>query len=215
MHKLLPFRQYDEKDVVNLFSLDLDSTAGADYINLTPTGKSFANGGNWSGTIVKTLAESTKIGSDQPSRKHDSYLGAIGNGNQGDYALKQGSFYPQAPMEVGVAGAEDAALGITLRPTLAWDENAMKLLYYDVKKDELQAVLPGETVPVATKGFFTVTVGAQASDACAIAETVVPGDGLENGASGQFAKLDGGTQVAKVLATGKNAGKNVAFIQIG
>jgi len=96
MHKLLPFRQYDEKDVINLFKL------------------------------------------------------------QGN-ASKFGSFYPEAPMALEASTASSGFLGITLRSTLAYDENDEKLSSYPVKKDELQAVLPGEAVPVVTRGFFTLT----------------------------------------------------------
>ena len=56
MHKLLPFRQYDEKDVINLFSLDVSIGAGSEYINLKPGDSAFNNGGNWSGTLVDTAA---------------------------------------------------------------------------------------------------------------------------------------------------------------
>lgn len=65
MHKLLPFRQYDEKDVINLFSLDVSSGAGSEYINLKPGDGAFNNGGNWSGTLVDTTAANTKLGADQ------------------------------------------------------------------------------------------------------------------------------------------------------
>ena len=47
----------------------------------------------------------------------------------------------------------DEAIGITLRQTVAYDENGENLLRYPVKKDELQAVGPGETVPVLTRGL--------------------------------------------------------------
>ena len=223
MHKLLPFRQYDEKDVINLFSLDVSTGAGSEYINLKPGDPAFNNGGNWSGTLVDTAATNNKLGADQPARTNDSYLGAIGSGNQG-FAMKQGSIYPTTQMSFGVAAADAAtAVGLTLRPTLAWDENLMKLLNYDVKKDELQAVLPGEAVPVATKGFFTVKVSTLVSKGAGIFHAngiatggIVPGSILKAGGSGQLTlNNDTKTTFAKVIATGAGAGNDVALIQLG
>ncbi|MBN86532.1 MAG: hypothetical protein CL885_03315, partial [Dehalococcoidia bacterium] len=48
---------------------------------------------------------------------------------------------------------QGAPLGITLKQTLAYDENDENLLRYPLKKDELQAVLPGHAVPVLTRGL--------------------------------------------------------------
>ena len=223
MHKLLPFRQYDEKDVINLFSLDVSSGAGSEYIYLKPGDKTFNNGGNWSGTLVDTASTNNKLGADQPARTNDSYLGAIGSGDQG-FAMKEGSIYPTTQMSFGVVAADAAsAVGLTLRPTLAWDENLMKLLNYDVKKDELQAVLPGEAVPVATKGFFTVKVAAAVGTGAGIFHAsgigsggIVPGSILKAGGSGQLTlNNDAQTTFAKVIATGAGAGEDVALIQLG
>ena len=216
MHKLLPFRQYDENDVINLFNLDVSTGSGTNYSALAPNIATFAKGGNYTGTLVVSDSGNTNLGADKPSRTCDSYLGAIGSTNQGPHALKQGSFYPTATHQIGVASNGDAALGITLRCTMAWDENGEKLLYYPVKKDELQAVLPGEAVPVATRGFFTLTVGSADSDAGIVATALVPGSNLAAASNGKF-ELAGINQpvVATVLATGTAAGKSVAFIKLG
>ena len=45
---------------------------------------------------------------------------------------------------------------MTLNQTLLTDENGEKLLYNPVKRAELQAVLSGQAVPVATRGIFTL-----------------------------------------------------------
>lgn len=221
MHKLLPFRQYDEKDVINLFSLDVSGQAPTKYTALSPDNLGVSNGGNWSGTLVVPQSDSTKLGGDEPTRTYDSYLGKIGSQDQGNFTYQKGVFYPSAPMQVDIGDAGDSTLGLTLRPTMAWDENDEKLLYYPVKKDEFQAVLPGEAVPVATRGFFTVTVGVAASGA-GIADSnglgagtaIVPGSSLESGTNGKFVTLASGTAIARILATGQNAGKDVALIQL-
>ena len=55
--------------------------------------------------------------------------------------------------------ASDSAVGISLRSTLAYDENNEKLLYYRQKADELQAVLPGDAVPCLRRGLIAMKVG--------------------------------------------------------
>lgn len=158
MHKLLPFRQYDEKDVINLFKLDL---GGATLTSLKPGDETGFTKKNWSGTAVDVKSTNDWYATD-PAGLHTSshtaqpYLGAIGSGDQGN-ASKFGSFYPEAPMALEASTPSSGFLGITLRSTLAYDENDEKLSSYPVKKDELQAVLPGEAVPVVTRGFFTLT----------------------------------------------------------
>jgi hypothetical protein len=48
-------------------------------------------------------------------------------------------------------------LGITLWETAKYDENGQKLIYYPQKAAENQVLLPGQSVPVATRGIFTLT----------------------------------------------------------
>jgi hypothetical protein len=64
--------------------------------------------------------------------------------------------YPAVPLKFTAATAGEPVLGITLNQTLAADENGERLLYNPVKRAELQAVLTGQAVPVATKGVFTL-----------------------------------------------------------
>lgn len=194
MHKLLPFRQYDEKDVINLFKLDL---GGATLTQLKPGDSSF-NKKNWSGTGVDVKTTNDWYATD-PAGLHTNshsaqpYLGAIGSNDQGN-ASKWGSFYPEAPMALEASTASSGFLGITLRSTLAYDENDEKLSSYPVKKDELQAVLPGEAVPVVTRGFFTLTGDAVTS--------AVPGDILTLTADGAFSTPTG--EEIAVDATGRS-----------
>ena len=105
-------------------------------------------------------------------------------------------------MTVETTDADDVAVGITLRETLAYDENGEKLLYYKRKLDEAQAVLPGQTVPVLTRGTVLLKTGA---------DTVVPAGAtkgyiLSVGANGTLVSNDpatfSGTSVGTVLATG-------------
>ena len=132
--RLLPFRQYDENDVINFYSLD------------TETGEA--------GSVVKVSAANL---SDDPVQyvergDADSYQNTMGKGL---------SLYPEVPYKVSkmvATGGNDKALGILLRDVRAKDENGENLLYYPQKKEELQCVVSGEAVPVATKGLFTINV---------------------------------------------------------
>jgi hypothetical protein len=69
--------------------------------------------------------------------------------------------YPETPYKVtkvSDTGAGVRPLGILLRDIRNKDENGENLLYYPEKKAELQCVVSGEAVPIATKGIFTLNV---------------------------------------------------------
>jgi len=69
--------------------------------------------------------------------------------------------YPSNGMTVEAAtSGDDGIIGITLRETLAYDENGEKMLYYKQKLDEAQGVLPGQTVPVLSRGLVLLDVTA-------------------------------------------------------
>lgn len=212
IHKLLPFRQYDEKDVVNLFSLVL-SGAGTNYTNAY-AGNIFDNGSNLSGTAVEISAGNTNLGGDEPMMTDsEGYLGAVKDGL--GQTLAQGVQYPKAANTVAPTAATGDAdfFGVTLRSTLAYDENMEKLLYYQRKLEELQAVLPLQAVPVATRGVFTLSLGTLANGHAIAAAT--PGQGLSVAAKGQFTATTAASgDVGLVLATGENGGQNVALVQI-
>ena len=216
MHKLLPFRQYSEKDVINLFQLDVSSDKSNEYTALKVGKSTFGSNtaGNWSGTAVK--ASSGTLGGDDPINTGDAYLGAIGSADQG-FALQEGNGYPTTNGSVTLTGAADLELlGLTLRPTLAYDENHEKLLYYSRKLDELQGVLPGQAVPIATRGMFTLTVGTTGAITTALG-TIAIGDGLVGVANGQFTATTGvaATNPGLVLAKGTNGGKDCALVMLG
>jgi len=187
--RILPFRQYDENDVINLYSLD-------ETIPVDPS----EDGINAAGVVVRIHAG--VMGDEVISLEDNTYLGK-------KYSAPVGrNKYPSNPLKIKAAGNDaKAALGITLRQTLSHDENGEKLLYYRLKADELQAVLPGETVPVLTKGVVTLS-----ADAVTIAggQALVAGDRLQVAVGGKLKKLvpdaSAITQmpcVGKVLAVGE------------
>ena len=140
--RLLPFRQYDEQDVVNLYALTnaeaLSSTTG--------------DGAGSNGVFVKVA--DGNFNQDVVTYGSNSYLGKT------DYPFVGGDMYPTNPLEVTAATSGTLPLGLTLNQTAQNDENGEKLLYNATKREELQAVLPGQSVPVATKGIFTLSANA-------------------------------------------------------
>ena len=137
MLRILPFRQYDENDVINLFALD-EASANE---SLTDTGSGDA------GVFVKVSAGD--FDKDPVSYSDNSYLGKT------DYPFIKAQ-YPSVNLECSPAISGDSCLGITLRQTAKYDENGEKLLYNPIKADESFSVMPGQAVPVATRGVFTL-----------------------------------------------------------
>ena len=134
--RLYPFRQYSEQDVINLFASDTADTSPS------------TNGNGSAGVFVKVSAGNLDL--DPITYADDSYLGKT------DYPFLGAAQYPSVPLTFTAATAGEPVLGITLNQTLLQDENGEKLLYNPVKRQELQAVLTGQAVPVATRGVFTL-----------------------------------------------------------
>tara|TARA_R110002110_G_scaffold110769_1_gene276051 strand:+ start:484 stop:1134 length:651 start_codon:yes stop_codon:yes gene_type:complete len=138
--RILPFRQYSDTDVVNLYALDSNSVLDA----TTDVGSGDAGvfvavtDGNWN--------------NDPVTYQTNTYLGDT------SYPfLGSASMYPEVNLKVNAATVGQHPLGITLFQTAKNDENGEKLLYNPQKQTELQAMLPGQAVPVATKGIFTLS----------------------------------------------------------
>lgn len=140
--RILPFRQYDENDVINLFAL---SDA---YVNENVTGSSYGDAG------VFVTVDAADLNLDPVSYETNSYLGKT------DYPHVGVNQYPTVNVKVKPATSGDACLGLTLLQTAKYDENGEKLLYYNEKREDLQCILPGQAVPVASKGVFMVSSNA-------------------------------------------------------
>ena len=200
--KILPYRDYSEHDVLNLFSLDVASSD-------TLTEWVEASNGKWdSGVVVQVKAgdlpgDLPGEGGLKTSGKLRAYLGSDPSSAHIGF-----NAYPSNGMTVEPADDASAAIGITLRETLAYDENGEKLLYYKRKLDEAQAVLPGQTVPVLTRGTVTLTVGtANAAVVDADLDNVVAGAKLTVGANGVLNIADPATDtvVGSIIAIGKDS----------
>jgi hypothetical protein len=200
--RILPYRDYSEHDVVNLFSLDLSSATATTLAGMVSNG----SGDFDAGVVVSVSAgalpgEVSELRASTPDTLRD-YLGA-------SFSSAHIGFngYPaNTGMTVAPAAAAGRGLGITLRETLAFDENGEKLLYYKQKLDEAQAVLPGQTVPVLTRGLVLLSGDA-------IDGTPSKGDALEIAAGGKLGVHSAGVVVGTVLATGTDIVKGEAGSQ--
>jgi hypothetical protein len=140
--RLLPFRQYNEHDVVNMFALNTGV--------LSLTESIVGNHSGDAGVFVKI--SNGNLDADPVTYGNNSYLGKT------DYPFVGSNQYPSVSLTVTPAVSTDIRpLGITLWETALYDENGQKLLYYPQKAHENQVLLPGQSVPVATKGIFTIT----------------------------------------------------------
>lgn len=159
--RLLPFRQYNEFDVVNMYAL---VDAG---VNDSTTGVGTGD----AGVFVKI--SDGNFDNDPVSYASDSYLGKT------DYPHIGVNQYPKVNLKVTPAASGDLTncLGLTLRQTAKTDENGEKLIYYRQKAEELMCVLPGQAVPVATRGIFSLAANA-------IDGTLTVGSGFKLSANG-------------------------------
>jgi hypothetical protein len=191
-HRLLPFRQYDENDVINLYALDADTVGAGGLKAIQPSVDDINADGVLVSVTNGNMNDNEVIDVSEDNRFMASYDSPVGRNP-----------YPTNPLKVAPAASGDAVLGVTLNQTLAVDENGESLLFNPVKKDELQAVLSGQTVPVLTKGVVTVHAnGVQGSPEV--------GDKLSVGSPGKFKKFAAASAAAgnmddilgSVIATG-------------
>tara|TARA_R110001599_G_scaffold129199_3_gene303434 strand:- start:4756 stop:5379 length:624 start_codon:yes stop_codon:yes gene_type:complete len=190
--RILPYRDYSEHDVVNLFALDVTGKTLSSF-------KSNGTGDFDAGVVVSVSAgalpgEVSELRATTPDNLRD-YLGASFSGAHIGF-----NGYPaNTGMTVAPADGTGRALGITLRETLAFDENGEKMISYKQKLDEAQGVLPGQSVPILTKGLILLS-------ASAFSSAPALGDDLEvSSTAGKLKTAASGTVVGSVLAIGEES----------
>jgi hypothetical protein len=132
MPLLRPFRDYNEKDVINLFTFS-GQTTKEQIVNR--------------GTLVKVVGDGWR-----PDVEPTELLGSYGDFSVNNVqAQRYGT-----PAKVGLCGtgASEYPLGLTLFDVRELDENGIPLKYNPRKAAELEACISGQTVPVVTKGIF-------------------------------------------------------------
>jgi hypothetical protein len=140
MVNLRPFRDYDEKDVINLFALNVSSLDSSH--NLT----------TWdlrvpSGTLV-TMDTNGWRGTDE--------LDMIGSAGDLSVANVTSQRYGVAA-KVSVSAAGDRPLGMMLHHVAQYDENGEQLKFNPRKASELEAAIEGQAVPLITRGMFLIS----------------------------------------------------------
>ena len=192
MIRLLPFRQVNEYDVINLFALE----GGSVNENLTGVGSGDA------GVFVKV--STGNFDADPLSYVTNTYLGKT------DYPhIGSASMYPQVNKTVALATSGELPLGLTLNQTAKYDENGESLLHYPQKRKEMQAVLPGQAVPIAMRGIFTLH--ANAFDGPASTYTIGGGIKMSEENAG---KITGALSYQSLYLTG-NTGQAVTDLTNG
>ena len=141
--RLKPFRDYSEHDVINLFAFgDKDVTLGT--------------------TTVVYAGSAVKVQTGWSNTNELQMLGDVGAAYANTVSERYGV---SADVQYTEGGADEAALGITLYDVREYDENGEALKFNPRKQEELQAVLSGQAVPIATRGVFLMATGAWSSSA--------------------------------------------------
>lgn len=129
-HDLRPFRDYDEKDIINIFAYN----ETPDNVETTPIHK---------GTLVK-------IQTGWDVTQELGMLEAAGDNSVSNTVSQR----YEVKAKVVATSAGNRCLGMTLFDVKEKDENGELLKYNPRKAAELQAVLAGQAVPIITRGIF-------------------------------------------------------------
>jgi hypothetical protein len=175
--RLLPNRSINEKDVINNYSFDSNSGEAGTFVKVS------------AGNLTLDPVEYGDFG---------PFANSLGNAT---------SQYPFVPQKVSTAGTGDAGLvlGMLLRDVREFDENGERLLYYPQKKFDLQCVLSGEAVPVATRGVVDINVRGLAGGVCPSvgqAAVVVAGGKVTGVAYGSLTEAQKAVMVGTFIGTG-------------
>jgi hypothetical protein len=124
MINLRPYRDYDEKDVLNF----------ASFSGVLPA---------YRGTLVKI--QQGFVATDEPIEM----LGAVGASYNNTVSQRYGAY-----AKIAATTAGEAPLGILLFDVRETDENGELLKFNPRKAMEMDVMLSGQAVPVCTKGTF-------------------------------------------------------------
>ena len=133
---LRPFRDYDEKDVINLYSV---SGAPIDTTYQIIATK---------GSLVKVVGNGF-VNDQDP----ETMIGNYGLFNVNNFV---GQRYG-VPSQVALAGASDRPIGMLLFDVRELDEKGEFLKDRPQKAAEMEAVLSGQAAPIVTRGIFLVS----------------------------------------------------------
>jgi hypothetical protein len=127
--KLLPFRQIDEQDVVNMFAYDGTTAQRGLIVKLKTTA-------GWK------LSDAHELSAVSPN---NSYTNTVTD----RYAVK-------ARVETCASG--NTPFGMLMYDVAETDENGEKLIWHPRKAHEMQVSVSGQAVPVLTKGIVLLNM---------------------------------------------------------
>ena len=178
-YKLRPFRDYDEHDVLNLFSYDTTGlTAGS--INIVK------------GTLVKIATGWKNYDSGVELGGGLEFIGGAGTLQPTNVVSQRYG----VTAKVVYSNTGETPIGMTLYDVKDVDENGELLKYKPRKAAEMQVVIPGQALPVVTRGIFLVQ---------SVLGTPTAGGTAYAGGTGQITASTGSAGIANV-AIGKFLG---------
>ena len=194
MPNLLPFRSYDEHDVVNLFGY-----------HGTPDNSGLVLA---KGTVVRVAGDtsgSSVAGFGWENDTVPTYeIGNVGQGVNNTVSLRYGT---RAKLAVPSTVSE-SVLGLVLMDVRETDENGEKLVYHPRKAAEIGAVINGHTVPVLTRGIVTYSGFSAPGTSSQVGQDVFLG--VNGGLS--LSSADSATRIGKLLSDINPAG--VALLKV-
>ena len=136
-YKLRPFRDYDEHDVLNLFAYDTTGLV-AGSISITK------------GSLVKIATGWKNYDSGVELGGGIEFIGGAGTLQPTNVVSQR--YGVTAKVVTSTTG--ETPVGMMLYDVKDVDENGELLKYNPRKAAEMQAVIPGQAVPVVTRGIF-------------------------------------------------------------
>ena len=189
MATLRPFRDYDEKDVVNLFGLhdtSLDSTQDLS-------------------TWAKRLPHGTLVAL-QTGWKSDQELAMLEDAGAASAGLKNVTtqrYGVAAKVFPSQANGADRPFGMTLHHVAHYDENGEQLKFNPRKAAELEACIVGQAIPLVRRGMFLIN---------GVAGTPAAGGAIYGDANGGLTATDAGSSIQVGIALGAAAGGNTLVL---
>ena len=178
-YKLRAFRDYDEHDVLNLFSYDTTGLS-AGSISITK------------GSLVKIATGWKNYDSGVELGGGLEFIGSAGTLSPTNVVSQR--YGVTAKVVTSTTG--ETPIGMMLYDVKDVDENGELLKYNPRKAAEMQAVIPGQAVPVVTRGIFLVQ---------GVLGTPSAGGTAYAGGTGQITASTGSAGIANV-AIGKFLG---------
>ncbi len=151
-NRLLPYRSYDEHEIINLFSMDQTGIGGKICAFLTGAQDPVTSAGAW-------------------SNLNPGYTPAGITNPRYEVTRKVTSTIP-------VGALKHQIVGVNLQATLEYDENGQKIIFAPWRKAELNAVVSGEAVQILTKGIIRLGSGAYLGTPLPGYVGIATGDGL-------------------------------------